>query len=85
MDTFQCTTIPIVRRDFGVVGAICLNVDANYLRDEIAPNPQRVAEFFGELCRTDMVLDENFLSKDEYRKAIEGKRHFRDFATHTQR
>ena len=78
---FKCTTIPIVRPDFGVVGAICMNIDTNYIRDEIAPNPQRVAEFFAEFCRTDMMLDENFLSKDEYRKAVDGKRHFRDFAT----
>jgi len=27
-----------------------------------------------------MTLDENILSKDEYEKAIAGKRHFRDFA-----
>ncbi len=29
---FKCTTIPIVRPEYGVVGAICINVDANYLR-----------------------------------------------------
>jgi hypothetical protein len=29
-----------------------------------------------------MTLDENFLSKDEYRKALGGKRHFPDFALH---
>jgi predicted transcriptional regulator YheO len=81
---FRCTTIPIVRRDFGVVGAICLNIDVNYIRDDIAPNPQRAAEFFEEFCRTDMILDENFLSKDEYKKALEGKRHYRDFAAHAQ-
>ncbi len=81
---FRCTTIPIVRRDFGVVGAICLNIDVNYVREEIAPNPQRVAEFFEDYCRTDMLLDENFLSKDEYRKAVDGKKHFRDFAGRMQ-
>jgi hypothetical protein len=26
-----------------------------------------------------MVLEENILSKDEYGKALEGKKHFRDF------
>ena len=77
---FKCTTIPIVRRDFGVVGAICLNIDVNYIRDEIAPHPERVAAFFDDFCRSDMTLDENFLSKDEYKKALDGKRHFRDFA-----
>ncbi len=35
--------------------------------------------FIDALCKTDMVLDENILSKDEYEKALAGKRHFRDF------
>jgi predicted transcriptional regulator YheO len=82
--SFKCSTIPIVRPDFGVVGAICLNIDVNYLRDEIAPHPEKVKAFFEDFCRTDMTLDENFLSKDEYRKALDGKRHFRDFVAQTQ-
>src|SRR5436190_18060867 len=32
---FKCTTIPIYRREFGVVGAICINVDVNYLTDDV--------------------------------------------------
>lgn len=48
---FKCTTIPIYRENFGLIAAVCINVD------------------------------ENILSKDEYDKAIAGKRHFRDFAT----
>src|SRR5207244_5280583 len=32
---FKCTTIPILRKDFGIVGAICINIDANYLTDEV--------------------------------------------------
>jgi len=80
---FKCTTIPIVRRDFGVVGAICLNIDVNYILGTIAPNPQLVLEFFGEFCRTDMTLGENFQSKDEYKKAVDGKKHFRDFEGHS--
>ena len=35
---------------------------------------------FASLYKTDMALDENILSKDEYEKALAGKRHFRDFA-----
>ena len=27
---FKCTTIPVIRKEFGVVGAICINIDANY-------------------------------------------------------
>jgi predicted transcriptional regulator YheO len=81
---FKCTTIPIVRQDFGVVGAICMNVDVNYIKEQVMPSPERSAEFFENLCSTDMTLEENFLSKDEYKKALEGKRHLRDFAEHAQ-
>ena len=28
---FKCTTIPIKRKEFGIVGAICINIDANYI------------------------------------------------------
>jgi len=39
---------------------------------------ERLGTFFQNLCRTDMRLDENILSKDEYAKALKGKRHFKD-------
>jgi predicted transcriptional regulator YheO len=77
---FKCTTIPIVRKEFGVVGAICINIDINYIRDEVLPQPERITEFFRNYCRIDMKLEENILSKEEYRKALVGKKHFRDFA-----
>ena len=77
---FKCTTIPIYREDYGLVGAICINVDVNYLKDEVRNNEQQLDTFIEALCKTDMVLDENILSKDEYEKALAGKRHFRDFA-----
>ena len=77
---FKCTTIPIVRKEFGVVGAICINIDINYIHDEVLPSAERIAEFFRNYCRTDMKLDENILSRDEYAKAVAGKKHFRDFA-----
>ena len=76
---FKCTTIPIYREDYGLVGAICINVDVNYLKDEVRDNQQQLDAFIEALCKTDMVLDENILSKDEYEKAMAGKRHFRDF------
>ena len=74
---FKCTTIPVYRKNFGLVGAICINVDVNFLMDEI---PNNTKAFVKTMCKTDMVLDENILSKDEYEKALAGKRHFRDFA-----
>jgi len=77
---FKCTTIPIKRKEFGIVGAICINVDANYLTEDVMKSQERIEAFFKNLCRTDMQLDENILSKDEYAKALKGKRHFKDEA-----
>jgi len=77
---FKCTTIPILRKEFGVVGAICINIDINYIRDGVLPSADRATEFFRNYCRTDMSLDENILSKDEHKKALAGKRYFREAA-----
>jgi predicted transcriptional regulator YheO len=75
---FKCTTIPISRKEFGIVGAICINIDTNYLTDEVLQSQERIEAWFKSFCRTDMQLDENILSKDEYAKATKGKRHFKD-------
>src|SRR5436305_500749 len=75
---FKCTTIPIYRPEFGIVGAICINIDVNYLTDEVMSSQERIEAFFKNFCRIDMQLDENILSKDEYAKALKGKRHFKD-------
>lgn len=75
---FKCTTIPIIRKEYGVVGAICINVDANYLTEEVLSSAEKVRAFFTTFCRTDMQIDENILNRDEYAKALKGKRHFRD-------
>src|SRR2546429_2974314 len=77
---FKCTTIPIVRKEFGVVGAICINIDANYLTDEVMQSKERIEAWFKNFCRIDRQLDENILSKDEYAKAMKGQRHFKDEA-----
>lgn len=75
---FKCTTIPITRKEFGIVGAICINLDTNYLTDEVMQSQERIKAWFNSFCRTDMQLDENILSKDEFAKATKGKRHFKD-------
>src|SRR5438552_4678201 len=77
---FKCTTIPILRKEFGIVGAICINIDANYLTEEVMQNKERIEAWFKNFCRTDMQLDENILSKDDYAKAMKGQRHFKDEA-----
>jgi class 3 adenylate cyclase len=77
---FKCTTIPIYRPEHGLVGAVCINVDERFLREEVMSNQTRLAAFFENLLKTDMTLDENILSKDESRAAMNGKRHFLDEA-----
>ena len=74
----KCTTIPIVRKDYGVVGAVCINIDINYIRDEVLASSERIQEFLQLYCRTDMQLEENILSRDEYQRALRGRKHFRD-------
>src|SRR4051794_39099627 len=74
---FKCTTIPIMRKEYGVVGAVCINIDANYLTEDVMHDAQKVRAWFESFCRVDMQLDENILSRDEYAKALKGKRHFR--------
>ena len=78
---FKCTTVPIMRKDFGVVGAICINIDVNFISDYVLTSAEHTAEFFRQYCQIDMQLDENILSKDEYRRAQAGKKHYRDTAT----
>jgi len=75
---FKCTTIPIKRKEFGIVGAICINIDANYITEEVLKDRQRIETWFQNFLKTDMQLDENILSKDEYAKALKGKRHLQD-------
>jgi predicted transcriptional regulator YheO len=74
---FKCTTIPIVRKEFGVVGAICINIDANYLTEHVMADQRRIEEWFRNFLRVDMPLDENILSKDELAAAQKGKKHFK--------
>lgn len=76
---FKCTTVPIFRPDYGLIGAICVNVDSNFIR-EAAGDTDRLDAFIDSLLRTDFQLDENILSKDEYQLAMRGKRHFMDEA-----
>ncbi|MFL6416511.1 MAG: PAS domain-containing protein [Bryobacteraceae bacterium] len=75
---FKCTTIPVVRKEFGVVGAICINIDANYLTDHVMADHKRIEEWFKNFLRVDMQLDENIHSKDELAAAQKGRRHFKD-------
>lgn len=77
---FKCTTIPIFRPEYGLVGAVCINVDRRFLGEDVMRDQDRLEAFFDNLLRTDFQLDENILSKDEYRRALDGKRHYLDEA-----
>jgi len=80
---FKCTTVPIFRADYGLVGAICINVDTRFVRDVAAEGGVRLDAFVDNLLRTDFELDENILSPDEYHNAQRGKRHYLDEAIRT--
>ena len=54
-------------------------MDYNYLNDEVRNDSKLINNFLDSMCKVDMILDENILSKAEYEKALKGKRHFRDF------
>ncbi len=75
---FKCTTVPILREPYGIVGAICMNIDVNYVHDHVLASREATEEFFRRYCDTDMQLDENILSRPEYDRALAGKRHWRD-------
>jgi len=80
---FKCTTVPIFRPDYGLVGAVCINVDTHFLRESVLTDEGRLNAFIDNLLRTDSELNENILSKDEYRNALNGKRHHLDEAIRT--
>jgi class 3 adenylate cyclase len=75
---FKCTTIPIFRPEYGLVGAICINIDTHFIRDVAKTGGDRLDAFIDNLLRTDFTLGENILSKAEHRNAELGKRHFLD-------
>jgi predicted transcriptional regulator YheO len=77
---FKCTTIPIVREPYGIVGAVCMNIDINYIGDHVLASAENIREFFERYCAVDMQLDENILSRPEFERALAGKRHWKDQA-----
>jgi predicted transcriptional regulator YheO len=71
---FKCTTIPIFRPEYGLVGAVCINVDVNFLKDEVLSTQAKMVAFIEQMVKRDFELNEVILSKEEYQKALEGKR-----------
>jgi predicted transcriptional regulator YheO len=77
---FKCTTIPIIHKTYGIIGALCINIDVNYIYDDVMKTKEGIENFFRNFCKTDMMLDENILSKEEYEKALRGNRHWKEMA-----
>jgi len=75
---FKCTTIPIYHKTYGLIAAICINVDVNYITDEVMRSKEGIENYFRSFCKTDMELEENILGKEEYEKALKGKRHWKE-------
>ncbi len=82
---FKCTTIPIFRRDFGLVGAVCINLDVNFITDDVMNNKEKLETFINNIVKTDFLLDENILSKEEYKAALSGKKYYSDDILHSNR
>jgi predicted transcriptional regulator YheO len=74
---FKCTTIPIYHKSYGLLAAVCINIDVNYITDEVMGSQENIKKFFTSFCKTDMLLEENILSKEECEKALKGKRHWK--------
>ncbi|HEX5112537.1 MAG TPA: adenylate/guanylate cyclase domain-containing protein, partial [Saprospiraceae bacterium] len=74
----KCTTIPIFRRDYGLVGAVCINVDVNFIKGEVLSKKEKLNAFIDNIVKTDFKLGENILSKEEYAAALAGKKHYAD-------
>ena len=53
-------------------------MDYNYIDQEVRKDPNKLDSFLDAILKTDMVLDENILSKNEYERSLAGKRHFKD-------
>ncbi len=75
---FKCTTIPIYREPYGLVAAVCINIDLNYINDSVTKSVEEIQAFFSSYCTTAMQLDENILSRAEYELALKGKRHWKE-------
>lgn len=75
---FKCTTVPIYREPYGLVAAVCINIDLNYINDSVTKSVEEIQAFFSNYCTTAMQLDENILSRAEYELALKGKRHWKE-------
>lgn len=75
---FKCKTVPLVHERYGIVGAVCINVDVDYVRDHVLASLENTRESLARYCSIDRKLDGNILSRPEFEKALAGKRHWKD-------
>jgi len=53
---------------------------SRFIRETVKSSPEKLDAFINNLLRTEMQLEENILSPDEYQAALRGKRHYLDEA-----
>ena len=76
---FKCTTVPILREPYGIVGAICMNIDVNYIRDHVLASWRGDGGILppllpGRTCRSTRSTPAGRNTK----RALAGKRHWRE-------
>jgi hypothetical protein len=75
---FKCTTIPIFRRDYGLVGLSALTLMSISSKAKSSVKKKKLNAFIENIVKTDFHLNENILSKEEYAAALAGKKHYAD-------
>ena len=70
---FKCTTIPITREEFGVVGAICINIDTNYLNEEVMKNQERIEAWFKNFLPCRYAGRRKYSKQGRVRQGAEGQ------------
>jgi predicted transcriptional regulator YheO len=70
---FKCTSIPIKRKDYGIVGGICINIDANYVTEEVLKDRQRIETWFQNFLRADMQARRKHSKQGRIRQGAQRK------------
>ena len=52
---FKCTTIPIYRDEYGLIGAICINIDYRYLDQEVRNDQARLDSFLDSILKLSLI------------------------------
>jgi hypothetical protein len=64
-------------KDFGVVGTVCINIDAKYLTEEVIKSQERIESWFKNFCRVDMVFGRKHPQQRRIRQRAEREAPFK--------